>query len=331
MSLKYVQIETTSTCNQRCFFCPVSIEKKAKVQLSTERLDQIIDGLKQYPIENIAISGFTEPTHDKDLVGKVAALRAAGFKVSIFTNGSGLKPELTDQLLMLGVSGFTLNLSTLNEDEYRETRGTQDLRRVIPNIDYLIAQTPVQDKSVEITIAVIGRLDGQHAKNLREIDSKYADAGVVNILIIPMVEFAGKSPTVLREKPYQQNLQGCMWERHTEWMHFNADGDAILCCHDYSSKYNSGSIDKADVTELYQGEQMAQWRRWLEGEEEAPKDFICRGCLYAKRENHAAFLRAYFCETCVLPQEFGIKNACKRCGDVGMVIDYFERQEVSKA
>ena len=183
MSLKYMQIETTSTCNQRCFFCPVSIGKKDKVQLSPERLDKIIDGLKQHPIESIAISGFTEPTHDKGLADKIAALRAAGFKVSIFTNGSGLQPELTDQLLALGVSGFTFNLSTLDEAEYRQTRGTQDLRRVIPNIDYLIAQAPVRDKLVEITIVVIGRLDGQHAENLREIDRKYADAGVVNVLI----------------------------------------------------------------------------------------------------------------------------------------------------
>ncbi len=77
----------------------------------------------------------------------------------------------------------TCNLSTLDEAEYRQTRGTQDLRRVIPNIDYLIAQAPVRDKLVEITIVVIGRLDGQHAENLREIDRKYADAGVVNVLI----------------------------------------------------------------------------------------------------------------------------------------------------
>ena len=71
MPLKYAQIETASTCNQRCFFCPVSIQKKAKAQLSQERLEKIIAGLKQHHIESFAISGFTEPTHDKELVGMV--------------------------------------------------------------------------------------------------------------------------------------------------------------------------------------------------------------------------------------------------------------------
>jgi len=290
--------------------------------LSLSQLKKIITGLKHHPLERVAISGFTEPTYDKGLVDKVRVLREAGFKVTIYTNGSGLKPELTDQLLELGISGFTVNLSTLDEAQYRRTRGTKDLKRVIPNLDYLLTQQSVRDKTVEVTVVVIGRLDKEHADNLRMIDSRYGDSTAV--MIIPMVEFAGKSPGVLKDKPFQEQLQGCLWERHTEWMHFNADGDAILCCHDYHSKYNVGGIDKNSADELFTGKKIQQWRNWIEGSEQAPQSFMCRNCLYAKRENHAKFLQDYYCASCTLAGELGRENACPHCGDVGQVIEYLQ-------
>nr|VFK63493.1 MAG: Iron-sulfur cluster-binding domain-containing protein [Candidatus Kentron sp. UNK]VFK70837.1 MAG: Iron-sulfur cluster-binding domain-containing protein [Candidatus Kentron sp. UNK] len=328
MALKYVQIETTSTCNQRCFFCPVSIDKKEKAQLSRLRLDKIIAGLKTHPIENIAISGFAEPTYDKALVKKVAALRKAGFKVTIYTNGSGLRPALSDRLLALGVNGFTINLSTLYESLYRETRGTKDLKRVIPNLDYLLAQPRVRGRQVAVVLVVIGRLDKEHVDDLREIRRRYGDSATITI--IPIVEFAGKSPNVLHAKPHQGQLQGCLWERHTEWMHFNADGNAILCCQDYPADYRLGNIDDAGVDELLTGDNIRQWRDWLEGREQAPEDFLCRRCVYAKRQNHAEFLQAFFCRTCVLPAELGKENACPHCGDVGQVIEYLQSPEAHR-
>ena len=329
MTLKYVQIEPISTCNQRCFFCPVSLEKKEKVLLSQARLEKIIAGLKQYSIENVAISGFTEPTHDKGLVEKVRALREAGLKVTIYTNGSGLKPELTAQLLELGVAGFTINLSTLDETQYHQTRGTKDLLGVIPNLDYLVSQPSVRDKSVDVTLVVIGRLDKEHADNLRVIYAHYGE--VAQVMIIPMVEFSGKSPKVLKNKPFQEQMQGCLWERHTEWMHFNADGDAILCCQDYHSKYNVGSIDNASVEELFNSEQMNQWRDWMEGRQSAPQDFMCRNCLFAKRTDQVKFLEDYYCSSCVLPQELDNEGACQRCGDVGQMIKHLRAIETTNA
>ena len=326
MSLKYVQIETTSVCNHRCFFCPVSMDKREKTELSVAKIEKIIEGLQDHPIEAIALSGFMEATYDKELVEKITVIRNAGYKVSIYSNGSGLKPELTDQLLNLGVSSFTFNLSTLDEGKYLQTRGSRDLPRVLSNLDYLLAQTPVQTREVEVTLVVVGALDQQHAASFQMIQDRFADTGVSNILIIPMVEFAGKANQgLLPIRPNHQKLQGCLWHRDQEWLHFDADGEAILCCHDYFSKYKMGNINDASVTEIYQGDPIQQWRRWISGEEEAPADFICRSCAYAITDNHVEKLRESFCDRCELPDILGVDNSCKKCGDVGQLIDAIEK------
>ena len=326
MSLKYVQIETTSVCNHRCFFCPVSMDKREKSELSLEKLEKIIEGLHDHPIETIAISGFMEATHDKELVEKITVIRNSGYKVSIYSNGSGLKPELTDKLLDLGISSFTFNLSTLDEAQYRQSRGSRDLPRVLSNLDYLLAQVQVQAREVEVTLVVVGVLDRQHAESFQMVQERFANTAVSNILIIPMIEFPGKTNQgLLPIKHNHQKLKGCLWQRDQEWLHFNADGEGILCCYDYFSNYKTGNISEATVTEIYQGEPLQQWRRWIGGEEEAPADFICRRCAYAITDNHVETLRESFCDGCELPAILGVDNSCKKCGDVGLVIDLIEK------
>ena len=326
MSLKYVQIETISVCNHRCFFCPVSMDKREKNELSLEKIEKIIKELKDYPIETIALSGFMEATYDKDLLEKIAVIRNSGYKVSIYSNGSGLKPELTDRLLDLGVSSFTFNLSTLDEAEYLRTRGTRDLPRVLSNLNYLLDRASVQAGKVKVDLVVVGALDRQHGENFQRIQERFADTAVSSILIIPMVEFAGKTDQgLLPIRPNHQKLQGCLWNRDREWLHFDANGEAILCCHDYFSKYKMGNISNTSVTEIYQGNPIQQWRRWIGGEEEAPADFICRSCAYAIMDNHVEKLRELFCDRCQLPGLLGVDNSCKKCGDVGLVIEAIEK------
>ena len=327
MSLKYVQIETISTCNHKCYFCPVSMDKRQKSTLSMESVEKIIEGIKKYPIETITLSGFMEATYDPKLVEKITVIRKAGYEVSIYSNGSGLRPSLTDQLLELGVSSFTFNLSTLDEAQYYQTRGTKDLTKVLPNLDYLLAQKAIQNNQTQVTIVVVGALDERHAENVKMIRQRFANTAVSNIFIIPMVEFAGKKNQGLLPVPLRhEKLQGCLWQRDLEWLHFDATGEAILCCHDYFSQYKLGNIQTANVADIYQGDPIQQWRHWISGEEEAPEDFICRQCAYATSHNHIEYLRQCFCSRCELPKLLGKENSCKQCGDVGLVIEYLENE-----
>jgi radical SAM protein with 4Fe4S-binding SPASM domain len=301
------------------------MDKREKTTLSVDQIQKIIEGLDDYPIETIVLSGFMEATYDKELVEKITIIRNAGYKVAIYSNGSGLNPPLIDRLLELGIGSFTFNLSTLDEAQYYQTRGTKDLPKVLKNLDYLLAQKPVKYKETEVTIVVVGALDQHHAENVKMIRKRFEHTAVSKILIIPMVEFAGKKDQGLLPIPLRhEKLQGCLWERDREWLHFDAAGEGILCCHDYFSQYKMGNIETASVAEIYQGEPIQKWRRWIGGEEEAPEDFICRRCAYAATENHIENLRKWFCSRCELPQLLGEENACKQCGDVGLVIEYLQ-------
>jgi len=315
MTLKYVQIETTTVCNQRCYFCPVSLERRSKEKMSMAIFDKIVAGIRAYPLENVHISGFNEPTYDKELVERVARLNQAGFEVLITTNASGLKPALTMDLLKAGVTTFVINLSTLDETQYYQSRGTHDLKRVISHIQFLLAEVEKQNDKIEVKLLIVGHLDKQHSLNIQQVMTAFSNSTVPDFVISPLSDFAGKPTDMLSKSPfYHKTLRGCATGRQNQWLHFVPSGEAILCCQDYLGHYKIGHIAQNSATEIEQGEQLSQFRRWVSGEESAPEDFICRTCVFAlSDDSYADKLQKLFCQCCVLADELGIENACQRC------------------
>jgi len=307
--VKYIQIETTTTCNQRCHFCPVSTSKRPKANLSLDYVEQIIEGVKDYPIEMVFLNGFNEPTYDKDLLVKVQRLLEAGFKLHLNTNGSGLTTDLSDALLVIGIQEFTINLSTLDAGRYQTTRGSRDLPKVIPNIEYLLRQ----ENNASVHILVLGQLDATHAQDIQTLSEHFSELGG-HIVVCPIADFAGNATQVLKRRMYHKTLQGCVGQRHRQWLHFTPSAHAILCCQDYAENYQIGHLQQLSPTEIYQSERFEQLRYWVEGVEPAPEDFICRTCVFAIGEqSYAEKMHSFFCEHCQLPDKLGKAASCQRC------------------
>ena len=72
-----------------------------------------------------------------------------------------------------------------------------------------------------------------------------------------------------------------MGSRPLQHLHITPRAQAVLCCEDYDENYVVGDLTQSTVAEVLAGPQLAQMRRWAYGIDEAPEDFICRGCVYA--------------------------------------------------
>lgn len=311
MPVKYVQIETTSLCNQRCVFCPVSTGPRRKMRMERATLEKILASLADHPVENIYLNGFNEPTHDARLPEWVALIREHGFNVHLNSNGSGLTPALAETLLAAGVGTININLSTLSMEKYRATRGNDDLTKVIPNVETLLDR--VKGGATRVTVMVLGNLDAAHLEDIEAIDRRFA-AGEPNLVICPIENYAGSQTRYLPHDIHVRELGGCMMNRFDEWLHFLPDGRALACCQDYAERHIAGDIHQQSASEIHQGEALRQLRRWVSGTETAPDDFLCRSCVFALSD-----VRARFCPRCVLPQTLGESRACGRCAVNGVV------------
>jgi wyosine [tRNA(Phe)-imidazoG37] synthetase (radical SAM superfamily) len=281
--LLYVSLETCTSCNHRCPFCPVSVSPRDREMMSQELFESILDQVVEVGGKRtvVFLSNYNEPTIDPLFEERVRALFARELPVSLLTNASNLTPERAERLEASGRFRYVgINLPTLDPERYERLHGTRDLARVLGNIDALRARS----LSEESAIVVLGEEDDAHRRDVEEIRSRFEPKGwEVKAFKIRSRPASG---TFVPEPPAKKKLRGCeqMGSRPFEHLHVTATAKAVLCCQDYYEKLTVGDLKTQTVAEILGGETMARLRRWTYGVEEAPAGFLCRRCEFALGE-----------------------------------------------
>ena len=276
--LKVVSIETMTACNQKCYFCPVSIAPREDENMPRELYERIVAQLREYRLDGVFLQSYNEPTIDKRFVDNCRTLFEAGLPVAVLSNGSGLTPGKVDELLRLGTMRYLcINLSTLDRDKYKADRGADHLGVVLRNLDYLRNLKLAE----QMRIVVLGGMDDVHRSDFEAIRERFAGS-LFEVAMHRATDRAGWLSTghhVERKK----KLAGCdlIGSRPIQHLHITPAGKCILCCQDYDEVHIVGDLAMSSVREVLAGEEMAKMRRWVYGIEEAPEDFMCRTCEFA--------------------------------------------------
>ena len=280
--LKYVSLEANTTCNQSCFFCPVSVNSREPHFMSMDFYEEIVKQLSAYreTIEGVSMIHYNEATIDKRFVDQIRLLRSYGLTPVVATNGTGMTPKRVDAIMKLGGLGYlSINLSTLDRQRYRKERGGDHLHLVLRNLEYM------KDLGIapQMEIAVLGSGDSNHQRDFNEISTRFAGSRFY-VKYYEFMDRAGNMPIGMNPGRSDKRLCGCeqTGSRPLQWVHITPHGKCVLCAQDYYERYVVGDLAREMLHEVLSGERMALLRRWAYGVEEAPDDFICRYCLYAR-------------------------------------------------
>lgn len=280
--LKIVSLETMTTCNQKCYFCPVSIAPREDFAMPDALFHRIVNELTGYPtIESVFLQSYNEPTLDRRFVDQCRTIIEAGLPVAVLSNGSGLTPAKTDALIAMGgLRYLCINLSTLDRERYETTRGADHLAAVLRNLDYL------QDKPIaaQMNIVVLGTGDETHARDFESIRDRFAGTRF-HIEQHTVMDRAGWLDVGLKPSDRARRLGGCdnVGSRPIQHLHITPHGKCVLCCEDYDEKYVVGDLTESSIADVLAGDELAKMRRWVYGVEDAPDDFMCRDCVFARR------------------------------------------------
>ncbi|MDP9242992.1 MAG: radical SAM protein [Actinomycetota bacterium] len=281
--LLFVSLETCTSCNHRCPFCPVSVDPREREVMSQELFESIVDQVLEAggPGVVVFLSNYNEPTVDPLFEERCRVLFDRGLPVSILTNASHFDPARADRLEAMGRFRYIgINLPTLDPERYFQLHGTRDLERVLANVDALRARSLSQ----EAAIVVLGEEDEPHRRDVASIRERFEPKGWE---IKPFkIRSRPASGTFVPEPPAKKKLRGCelMGSRPFEHLHVTATARAVLCCQDYYERLTVGDLRTQTVAELLGGDTMARLRKWTYGVEEAPEDFLCRRCEFALGE-----------------------------------------------
>ena len=279
--LKYVSFEASTVCNQGCYFCPVSVDRREDHSMSMELYERITAQIAEHrvTIDGVSMIHYNEPTADKRFLDQVRVLKRYGLPPAVLTNATGLTRDRVDAILeMDGLRYLSVNLSTLDRERYKVERGGDHLRLVMRNLDY------IKDKPLapQMDIAVLGKGDAVHRRDFEEIRDYFANTRF-NVQYYEVMDRAGAVPIGLHPETRHEKLCGCeqTGSRVVQWVHITPLADCVLCCQDYFDQYKIGNLEEQSLDEILSGPRMSLYRRWVYGVDEAPADFICRGCIYA--------------------------------------------------
>jgi MoaA/NifB/PqqE/SkfB family radical SAM enzyme len=281
--LLYLSLETCTSCNHRCPFCPVSVDPREREVMSQTLFESILDQVVEAAGRGIHVflSNYNEPTVDPLFEERCTALFQRGLAVSVLTNASHFTPERAARLETAGRFRYIgINLPTLDPERYEKMHGTRDLARVLANIDALHARSLAE----ETAIVVLGEEDEAHRRDVAVITERFGPLGWD---VRPFrIRSRPASGTFVPEPPPKRKLRGCelMGSRPFEHMHVTATAKAVLCCQDYYERLTVGDLKTQTVAQILGGDVMARLRRWTYGVEDAPDDFLCRRCEFALGE-----------------------------------------------
>ena len=281
--LLYVSLETCTSCNHRCPFCPVSVDPRDKEVMSQELFVSLVDQIVAAGGKQVVVflSNYNEPTVDPLFEERCKVLFERALPVSILTNASHFDPDRAARLERLGRFRYIgINLPTLDPERYLKLHGTKDLDRVLRNVDAMRAR----ELAEETAIVVLGDEDDDHRRDVEAIRERFGPKGWT---IRPQkIRSRPSSGTYVPEPPPKKKLRGCdlMGSRPFEHLHVTATAKAVLCCQDYYENLTVGDLKTQTVAELLGGDTMARLRKWTYGVEEAPADFLCRRCEFALGE-----------------------------------------------
>ncbi len=136
-----LQLETVSTCNAACHFCPYPDHPSRRGKtMDMDLFHKIVDEAATIPhISIYSMQGLGEPLLDKNIVDRVAYIKTKdpNCKMELFTNGVMAGPNKLDLLQRAGLDCIVFSLNANNAAQHEQVmklKGKYDT--VVENIRY---------------------------------------------------------------------------------------------------------------------------------------------------------------------------------------------------
>lgn len=276
-------IETSTTCNHTCEYCPVSEFTAPHQVMDLQLFRHVMDELAGLGrrMKRISFNHYNEPLVDPYLVARIRLALEYDFfqKILLNTNLSILPKELPAQLQFARDRlEFNINLPTADRERYRELHGKDHYHRVETNIGRLkdagySVRINIQDNSLVNSAdraGVIARFGEFVPVDTIESTSR---GGLVEAVIRP---YTKKADAV---------LAGCLQDRPTDYVHVGVAGEVFFCCQDFFKKDRLGDLTRQSLREILDSPVARKYLEYVYAGRESPVDFICKRCELAVYNN----------------------------------------------
>lgn len=282
--VRFIQIETSTICNHRCVYCPVTYYPRRSVIMPLGKIESIVDDLKYFSsIEKVYLNGYDEPTLNPNLLNIINLIKDLEVKIYILSNGTYLTKSLVNSLIKSEAKiEIDINLTSINRHEFERVHQSRLFNKVMGNVKSIMRLDDLRNLKVNIT--KIGRNNFKDNRSFKELQDFFSTSSI-SVRKKFLNDRAGNLNNDYNLDLYNNTLEGCLLtNRPEEWIHISANGNVILCPEDYFESCVIGNIEDNNLSEISNSEKRELYAAWSSGTAEAPYNYICRRCVFANVE-----------------------------------------------
>lgn len=267
-SLQAVEIETSTLCNWKCEYCPGSFSKREPTFMEESLFSRIIKKIAAYPgIRYVALHLYNEPTIDPRFRERVLELTRHNLSLSLATNGEYLNDELIHFLKDIKLFEVIINFPSIYRDEFIYITGCKHYEQVETNIRNALRS------GLPVKLSV-------HTNQRQEV-MRYFSLSKNQMASFETTDRAGHLKNQYGNHVALDRTALCGCILLNQRMYININGRCIICCQDFSQKYQYASIDDGSLSDIF-ADGLKQYRQQAFGELSVQDDFICTKCQVMK-------------------------------------------------
>ena len=183
-------IEPTTRCNLNCVTCIRNAWHDPQEHMTWETFTRILDSLDRLPeLNRVVFTSFGEPLFHPRILDMVAAIRQRNISVTVGSNGLLLRPEISGELIKLGVDRLVVSVDGVKPETYKNVRGAS-LLRVLENIHAFNEQKiKLSSLTPELGIEfVLLRSNAAELPELTRLASKLGASRVIVTNVLPYTD-----------------------------------------------------------------------------------------------------------------------------------------------
>lgn len=282
-----ISIEPTNRCNLRCLHChhadPAhpSRQKSGFMDMAVYR--KIIDEIRHWA-SHITLNVHGEPLLHKNIVDMVRYAKRCGLSVSLLTNGTMLKPEVTHALVEVRLDRIVFSFEGSCSEIHEKVRYGSNFKRTLGNILYFMIHN--QRHGTPPTFICMSMVDSMYTHEDSQAYKEYFSKLPINTIFLnKALNFSGTTKFG-REVPVSQKIHLPFHEQPAcrlpwELMTVCWDGSVSACPVDHTETHIIGNVAMESLEAIWNSERMQKFRQchidrdfgWIEAQ-----GTLCSGC-----------------------------------------------------
>lgn len=267
-----IYVEMAMACNFGCKMCPVPESRKmmdgrVPAIMKPDTFALVLDSIRDRR-RHVWLTQLGEPMLNKHLTDYVRATKSNGHHVGFTTNGSLMTEQKARDLLSAGVDHVVFSFDGATKATFERIRIGGNFDEVVANIRRFAAlNEQLRPSERRCTIQVDMIVSDLTESEVDDFHLMWKD--VARTQAIPLDNWAGQlelpsdfgKPRTPRE---DKDRYACDLLWNTTYV--SAEGNAMMCCHDYKQKSKLPNIHKKPLDQIWLDEIQAERAKQVAGD-----------------------------------------------------------------